>query len=69
MRAAGEHGAGREVSEELAAIVLRADGLGFCHRRVATALGITAHDFAQIEQHARLPSSPTSAPFAERRLR
>lgn len=69
MRAAGEHGVGREVSEELATIVLRADGLGFCHRRVATALGITAHDLAQIERRAGLPSSPTDAPSAERRPR
>lgn len=65
MRATGEHGVGDEVSKELTAIVLRAHGLGFCPRRVATALGVTAHDLAQIERHAGLLSSQTGAAFAE----
>jgi len=59
-------GVAAEVSEELVAIVLRADGLGFCRRRVATALEITVPDLAQIEHHAGLPSSHCGTAPADR---
>jgi len=48
---------GREVLEDLAALVLRADRLGFCPRRVATALRISAPDLAAIEQRGTLASA------------
>jgi transcriptional regulator len=49
-------------SEELAAIVLRAEGLGFCRWRVATALGITPANLDAIEQRAGLTNANVAAP-------
>jgi hypothetical protein len=39
------------LTEDLAAILARADRLGFCVLRVATALGISAQDLAAIQAH------------------
>jgi hypothetical protein len=43
--------------QELAAIVLRAERLGFCGWRVATALRMTAHAWATLEGHGQLTTS------------
>jgi len=61
MRTTDDAYPGRDVSEELAAVVLRADQLGFCRWRVATALGISASGLAAIEQHAGLTGSDSAA--------
>lgn len=54
MSAPPDQPSGRAVPEDLAALVLRADRLGFCPRRVATALEISASGFAAIEQRGAL---------------
>ncbi len=61
MRTTDDASPGRDVSEELAAVVLRADQLGFCRWRVARALGISASGLAGIEQHAGLTGSDSAA--------
>ena len=61
MRTTDDAYPGRDASEELAAVVLRADQLGFCGWRVATALGIRASGLAAIEQHAGLTGSDCAA--------
>ena len=46
---------GGPVTSELVDIVTRAYRLGFCRWRVATALGVAAHDLELIE---RIPARP-----------
>jgi hypothetical protein len=67
MRVTSNQCSGRDVPDELAALVLRAGRLGFCRRRVATALGISASSLAAIEQAAGLTSgNAAEAPPVDR---
>lgn len=56
------HGTCDPPSEDLVAVIARADRLGFSRWRVATALGLGATQLTMIEQRAGLTNAAPSPP-------